>query len=168
MVAVDNTGYIRKSKTLKVKTKERTYLYNKGAISELAGDYIVAGYVGSGSRSFNKYDSYMRLAVNELNAAYSIRSTNQIDFSDYGKLYLDVNISRGSTEYAVNHVFLSTISNYNGVDNTTGDIGTFGYSRTSGKQLLIGDISNVNKSGYLYIRQTHTGYIDINRIWIEK
>lgn len=167
VVAVDNTGYVSKSKEITIKTKPATYLYNNGAISPLASDFIVAGYVGPGSKSFNKYDNYMRLSVNQTSTAYSIRGTNQIDFSKYSAIYFDVNISR-SVSNTESHFFLSTASNYNSVDNYTGNIGVYKNSSTSGKQYIKLDVSSINTSAYIYIRQTHTGYIDINKIWLEE
>lgn len=159
-------GNTIQSNILNIQLEPRTYLYNSGKISDISGNFVIGGYVGSSSYSLTKFDNFMRLYEPSNNKAVFMRTSNTIDCSKYKKLCIEIVNPNNLTDRR--HAFISTLSNYNGVDDIVGNLGVA--KRMQGLEKIgVLDISSINRDDvYLYIRQTHSGSIDISKIWLEK
>ncbi len=146
---------------------EKTFLYNEGEDNtELTGGFDIAGNLKYNG-TFTIFDNYMRLSVPGSGAASYIREINLLNLKDYDKICVNLteNMQYGS---ASAEVFLSTQLNYYGVDVYGGNLGIFEAYLRQGDHLVELDIRNLEEQAYLYMRQTHTGFVDIKQIWLEK
>ena len=145
-------------------TAEAVWLYKDGQTYDLSGGFSMQGTIGSASYTLTNYDTYMRLNVPADKRAVFARENTIIDFSKYKKAYVRYINSNGNPS----SVFISTRSNYNGYDTTSGDLGFNFSSSASGRHTVAYDVSELNTNAYIYFRKTHTGYMDIERIWLEE
>lgn len=150
--------------TKRQSTADAVWLYKDGTKYDISGGFSIKGYVGSDNYTLTDYDSYMRLNVPSNKRATFIRENTIIDFSKYKKVYVKYYNSNSNHSCA----FISSRDNYNGYDSYGGEY-NFNYnSPGEGDQLAIFDVSSLTASAYIYLRKTHAGYIDIQRIWLEE
>lgn len=166
VIIIENDGSISIAQET-FKTKQAEYLYKDGKIYDLAGNFEIGGYVStSSSHSLNFLENKIRLTENKNQCAAYMKTSNTIDCSKYSKLYVEVEDISTLTNWQ--RVFMSTATYYKNVD-TSGNLNIYEpNSYTKLKKITVLDISSINEEAYLYIRQTHSGHIDINRIWLEK
>ncbi len=161
---VENNKKIHKYEKY-IKTKDRIYLLDNGKPTELAGSFSVQGYVGSNhGGTLIPQDNFLRLNLPNNKVAVFCREDNILDFSKYKKIY--VQLQESGSYYS--HVFISTMSNYNNIDNRTGNLGVGTDELYKGNYFIKLDINDISDLGYLYIRQTWSGYADIYNIWFEE
>lgn len=167
VIVVDEKGNRKTSREFKIVTEPRTYLYKDGAYSDKVTDWVYGGYAYIHGGTFAKYESYFTVVVQVVGDAYMVRSNELVDFSGYTKLCSEISMSFGHPASS-SHMFLSTVSEYNNVDNWSGNLGVADYITDSNATKSTVDISNINTNAYIYFRQTHAGSINIYKVWLEK
>lgn len=167
VIAIDEKGNKRESRVFTITTEPKTYLYKEGEYSPIVEDWVYGGYVSSTTgNTFNKQDKYFSIKVGKMYTAYFARSAEQVDFTEYTKLCVDVTMTGVSS--ASSHLFLSTRSNYANVDDWRGDIGAESVFQYPGVKYMEIDVTNINRSAYIFFRVTQQGEFNIYNVWLEK
>lgn len=146
----------------------KKWIYKEGEISPEAGDFNIHGNVGYANYTFNKYDKYMQITVPQDQKSLSARNENKINVDGYKKIFIEF-YNHDDSAYATLQVFLSTDDNYTDIDNSEGNLQKAELNGMEKDRIIgfyVDDLSD--KNVYVYFRKTHTGYIQVKNIWLEK